>query len=196
MRKLIELLFILLLLCGCSKNTISTEEKDHGAFICQSADGKDVYDRVDSHFHEEGGLTWAMMKEAISHISIVSDEKKAYSYSFDETIGKVTCVEVDPEIDDIVYVYRLNRDGMTPMVKNKEPQDCDTLIVVIGQKNGYYTVATAYIGKIAPREPWDKDLINNPQLKKESEDFWSCHALVYDENLIDFERTDPSIKEK
>lgn len=152
-------------------------------------DGQTVYDRMDSHFHPEGGLTLETLKSAISTISTEDRPFIVETVQFDGVVGKDTCVEVGPE-DEIVMVYRKKRMGLTPMVKNREPADCDTVRVIMCKdrdNNDRYTLVTAFVGGDSPREPWDPN-ISSDEERAESEEFWNTHALIYNEDLIDWER--------
>ena len=150
-----------------------------------------VYDRADSHFHTEGELTLSILKEALGMINFFSDFHK-FEVSFSHTIGKTTCVAVGPE-DHVVMVYRKGRKGPTPMVIGRAPEPCKTVTLILRmekQLQNHSTLITAFIGSGSTPEPWDKSLSKRPDLKAEAELFWSTHALIYDEELIDWERTE------
>lgn len=148
-----------------------------------------VYDRENSHFHGEGGLTKELLKKAISKITFGKKVGKTWNYvvNMDEVIGKTSCVELRAD-DEVVYVYRKGRIGRTPMVKNREYEDCDSITIVLKKTaEDEAIMLTGYIGKGSPREPWDRALSN--AARYESIMFWRSHALVYDEDLIDWKRT-------
>lgn len=175
-------------------NTENAEEdiKQERTFFGKTKDGAEVYDRPNSHFHGEGGLTPGLLGIALSTIDSKDRGFIKEKVKFDHIIGKQSCVSVEPG-DDVVMVYRKGRSGMTPMVKNREMEPSNTVTVVlrkdrsIRDKNVYETL-TSYIGEGSPREPWDPNLISEED-RQECEDFWHSHALVYDENLIDWEKT-------
>ena len=95
--------------------------------------------------------------------------------SLNRIIGKDRCVYVpEDKIDKVKMITRSNRKGPTPMI-DSEPED--TELITIGacvDGDGKWTLFTAFYGKKAPKEPWD---IENEDELKESEQFWSCHAL-------------------
>ncbi len=158
-------------------------------FLGTTKDGKNVYDRPNSHFHSEGGLNMEILASALSVISTNDQPYVAETVKFNGIVGKSSCVEVGPE-DEAVMVYRTNRSGQTPMVKNREPIDCDTVRVIIrkdDETNDTYTLITAFVGGDSPREPWDPN-IESEEERVESEEFWKTHALIYNDDLIDKER--------
>lgn len=157
-----------------------------------TADGATVRDRIDSHFHAESGLTKELLATAISTIDTKGNTHVVEQVDFDRQVGTQTCVEVGPD-DDIEMVFRKFRSGRTPMVHGREPQPTNSVVVVLAKDrnmegDGNYVLLTSYAGERAPREPWDP-CISNGEDVMEAEDFWSKHALLYDESLIDMERT-------
>ena len=160
-------------------------------FLGKTNNGLRVYDREDSHLHEEGGLTLGLLKEGLRKIQLMEGENfKKYELNFKRPIGLTTCVEVTSD-DEVVMVYRKGRTGMTPMVKNRDPKPCEWLTIILRRDNiaNHITLISAFIGSGSTPEPWDKRLKNNPRAKQRAEAFWATHALIYDESLIDWERT-------
>lgn len=168
------------------------QEKQAKVFLGRTKDGIEVYDRADSHFHYEGGLTPELLESALSVIDTKGKKFIKELIQFDHEVGGKTCVEVGPE-DDVVMVYRKGRNGMTPMVKNREMEPCDTVTIIMKKQyaprsKGYLELLTSYIGEGSPREPWDPGM-NSEAERKSSEEFWKTHALIYDDDLIDWEKT-------
>lgn len=168
--------------------------ESHGEFFGRTRDGAKVYDRIDSHFHAEGGLTPDLLAAALSTIDTGGRTFLKEQVDFEHPIGKTTCVEVSPD-DEVVMVFRKGRSGRTPMVKNREAQPCSSMVVILckddtlkDDDSDAYVLITSYIGDDAPREPWDPNN-ENEEACQECEEYWSSHALVYDEALIDQERT-------
>ena len=161
-------------------------------FLGKTKDGAEVYDRIDSHFHSEGGLTPELLAEAIGAINSKGRPFIKEKIDFDHIIGAQTCVETGPE-DEIVMVYRKGRSGQTPMVKNRDAEPCNSIIAILRKDfsirdKDAYEMATSYIGSGSPREPWDPGISTDKELQQ-STDFWNSHALLYDDSLIDWERT-------
>ena len=116
---------------------------------------------------------------------------KKYELNFRRPIGLTTCVNVT-NADEVVMVYRKGREGMTPMVKNRRPEPCAWLTIILRKDEAmenHATLITSYIGAGSTPEPWDRRLRKDPKAKAKAEAFWATHALIYDESLIDWERT-------
>lgn len=152
-----------------------------------SRNGVEVYDRFFSHVHEEGGLTKELLSEAISKVFITKGFAE-YVVDMGREIGCTTCVPVTND-DDVEYVYRIGRMGKTPMVHNRAPLPCKYIKMVIAQNyEGDFVMITCFIGKGGYREPWDKS-IRSIKEKRASEEYWRTHALIFDPDLIDWDRT-------
>ena len=165
---------------------------DEPVFLGYTKDEKRVYDRTDiiSHLHSEGGMTKELLAEALARID--TEDRKSFReiVNFERQVGETTCVEVGPE-DDVVMVYRKGRLGQTPMVKNRQPEPCNSIVVVLSQNRkieGAYELRTAFIGGNSPREAWDFTIADDAEYE-EAKKFWNNHALLYDEDLIDQEKT-------
>lgn len=153
----------------------------------KTRDGYLVYDRVDSHLHEEGGLTRKIIQEALSYMYANNANFKVKTVCFKKQIGFNHCVSVE-EDDDVVMVYRKGRQGPTPMVKNRKAEPSKEVTLILKKETSlenHYTLITAFIGPEASKEPWDKSLREGSKEKERSIAFWKTHALIYDEKLID-----------
>ena len=109
---------------------------------------------------------------------------------FREFIGYNNCIATTPA-DKVVNVYRKGRLGTTPMVKGRKPEPCKSMVVIIRKDREYencYRLVTCFVGEESFREPWDVT-IRTEEERKESENYWSTHALVYNPDLVDWERT-------
>ncbi len=153
-------------------------------------DGKAVIDRPDSHFHWEGGMTQELLTEALGKIDAEERESFLEEVDFGREIGKSHCVEVGPE-DEVIYAVRARRRGLSPLVKNREPIPCSKMVVVLekeAEKPNTYILKTAFIGEGTPREPWDSSIPTDEEFQR-AQAFWSNHALIYDDKLIDHKKT-------
>ena len=190
-----------------SENIINNHEaiETERVFLGRTQDGAEVYDRLDSHFHGEGGLTPELLEDAIGRINTGGKDFVKERVDYDHPVGEQTCVGVGPE-DEIVMVYRKGRSGQTPMVKNREAEPCNSVMVILRKdrlapEEATYEMLTSYVGEGSPREPWDPGLSTEEECK-ESEEYWRTHALIYDDSLIDwvktkeFEFMSPSMQER
>ena len=168
----------------------ASEQLVERVFLGKTKDGAEVYDRTDSHLHREGGLTPELLSATLNAIDTEGRNFLKEQVNFDRPVGEMTCVEVGPE-DEIMMAYRKNRSGLTPIVKNREAIPCSTVTVVLRKSSGdnnSYTLITGYIGKGSPREPWDPN-IGSAEERGKAQDFWQTHAIVYNDDLINWERT-------
>lgn len=139
------------------------------------------------HMKAHQDVDMAIVDEALKKINFVGDFFIG-SIDMGRVIGTTSCVEINPE-DEVLYFYRKNRFGKTPFVKNRLPKETKNVTICLGkdQKNGEPVLITAYYGDRAPMEPWDARRKNcSENVIKECDDFWNSHALIYDENSIDF----------
>lgn len=161
-------------------------------YIGNLSNGEPVYNnKKESHLDEHSDVTKELLIEALQKFDMdklkTSEGNCVQQIDMGRVIGKATCV-VTTDKDQIFYVRRKNRVGETPTVLNREPADCRNLVIIIKTQNGKYTIRTAYIGNIAPREPWTPSLLEKgtPEEIEESNRFWSNHALIYDSSVVDF----------
>ena len=152
------------------------------AFIGTCQNGKKVYNRLPSHCHKD--VSKEVLLKALSQLAphgVFHKEVIDMKY----IIGKSHCVEVTKD-DDIVYVIRKMKNGPTPMVRNKAPDDSSLLTILLKQIGlEKYILISAYIGEGEP-EPWDSHFYNQVTWRKKhnfdqeenqkSVDFWNTHA--------------------
>lgn len=138
-----------------------------------------VYDRFNSHNHLSEDLY-----QLISYViklykkDIIGKDFIKLSHSFSYIIGKSTCVEVD-EYDKIIYAKRKFRYGYSKFVLDREPEDCNNLIVILKRvSQDEYILITSFVGYLSEPEPWDKNATGN------SINFWNNHALILNELSI------------
>lgn len=161
-----------------------------GQYIGTTRDGYNVYDRADSHLHYEGGITKQLVKRALSYIYANGVVFKKKIVHFRETIGYNNCVRVSKN-DEIVKVYRKGRGGKTPMVKKRNPEPCKSLVLIIRKDREHensYILVTCFVGEDSVREPWDITLRTDEE-RAASERYWATHALIYNPELVDWQRT-------
>lgn len=90
--------------------------------------------------------------------------------------GPTTTLVPIHEGSDVYYRRRGDRKGLSRMVE-APAFPTDDMTVVAGVHEGEMIVFTAYGGTPSPREPWDVPEGDEKALK-ESEAFWSVHALT------------------
>lgn len=162
---------------------------DNKTFIGYTRDNYPVYDRTNSHIHTESGLSHEIIKEALGYMYANGARFKQKEIRFHRNIGYNHCVEITPS-DEVVMVYRKGRTGKTPMVKNRTPEPCKFLTIIIKKdqhlKNSYILIS-CFIGKGSFCEPWDKN-IRSAEERKMCEEYWRTHALIYNPDQVDWKR--------
>ncbi len=142
--------------------------------------GEVVVDRFHSHLEPQAAL---LLVEALSRIESSRRQFLTEVVDFDRVIGETICVATGSG-DEIIYAQRPKRFGLTRFVKNRIPEPCNTLVIVLkAGSNGEYVLITAFVGRRAKPEPWDEKFFGqqaDPSAAREaSRQFWSSHALVW-----------------
>lgn len=132
--------------------------------------GEDVVDRYRPHLHQDAVL---ILPEALQKISASGRNFIIEEVNFDRIVGESICVATRPG-DQIVYAKRPNRWGLTRFVRNRTPEPSSSVVVILKKaEDNNYILITAFIGAMAPPEPWDRNATS------ESREFWNTHALVW-----------------
>lgn len=92
-------------------------------------------------------------------------------------IGVTDCVTTT-QFDDIVYAKRSGRPWDSRFVMNRTPEPCSHITVVMKRNGDRYRLLTAYIGRMAEKEPDDYSIRNDFEYMK-AKHFWNTHALVW-----------------
>ncbi len=143
------------------------------------ASGEAVIDRFNSHNHV--GVS-PLLPEALAKIDSKGRQFLVEEVVFDHIIGETVCVATGPG-DEIVYAKRPKRWGLTRFVRNRKPEPCSAMTVILKRDDyePYYVLITAFVGHRPEPEPWDRNANGN------SRAFWSSHALVWGcEEVIDY----------
>ncbi len=85
------------------------------------------------------------------------------------------------------------------MVLGRDPEPCNNLCIVLRRINNSkhsrkrsgqteYQLVTAYVGNYLVKTPDDPHIANEEE-RKRCLDFWSNHALIFDPNIVDWEKT-------
>jgi len=116
--------------------------------------GEKVYDQSPSHIHENAA---PYIREALQKVNSESREKFDAVVDFGKVIGFSNLV-VTTEKDKIVYAQRVNRNGLSRLVKNRKGKPTTTLLIGLKKAEdepNTYLVATSFIGLPSKNEPWD-----------------------------------------
>jgi len=130
-----------------------------------------------THFNDAPGLE-KIAKQIIETTNIGEGREIYLDVDMGRTVGKSGLVETD-ETDEIVYAIRKNRNRYTVFAKNRKPEPCTMVHVVIRQRrDGSQWLFTSWIGPNAPSFP------NSKNATPESREFWSKHALVWGQQKV------------
>jgi len=129
---------------------------------------------IGTHIHEGTEPLLTIVFEQIRDLNSAFIEKE---YPFPSVIGKTTCVETNDD-DTVFYAIRKDRKGHSRFVLNREPEDTQSLTVVLKRITDYYIIITCYLGFLTKREPYD------PEALPDALDFWSRHAFIFEKEII------------
>lgn len=135
---------------------------------------------------------------SVAHLSMIFREMgncdKFEIRTFDlEYHMRLTCEIKGPVVgnppvreDQVTYCQRGDRAGKSRVVNDDSllvPTFSDKMTVIVGPDesvgSGNVVLYTVYGGPLAPREPWDPTIQDDPALLAESKAFWAEHALVF-----------------
>lgn len=146
----------------------------------KSMNGIEVFLCPESHPHRTD-----LLGEVISKITLPTDQTFfRTTIDLGRVIGFDHLVEADEDHNKIVRIVRGNRTGWSPMVIDVEPKETSKVTIILCVATdpkwyaGKWVVVTLFEGEPGLPEPWDKKCQANPDLKKESMEFWRHHALV------------------
>lgn len=143
--------------------------------------GEVVVDRFNSHLKES---VLPHLPAALAQISSGGRGFFVEEVDFGRPIGETVCVATT-DADEIFWAKRPRRFGHTRFVKNRAPESCSSVVVILKTADGEantYVMVTAFVGHRPEPEPWDRNFSQqaDPQeAERLSRDFWSSHALVW-----------------
>lgn len=130
---------------------------------------------------------WRFLPEATNKIVLPSNRSVlAIEVELGRVIGRSGCVST-PVIgidDKAAFAVRLARLAPSRVAVGAIGLEVRHLVVKARPTDqpGVYSLVTAYVGDLAPREPHDPTL--TPEEQRASLEFWMTHALVYDPAIM------------
>ena len=153
-----------------------------------------ITEKVKSHLEAHPGII-DLIPEIASRITLPTDGcRLASQISLGRIVGQSSLINTKKIglSETAWFAVRKNRMKASRIVPDAGPADTDLVSIVANpvEKNSYELV-TAWFGAMAPKEPWDPDLADDPAAYEESINFWCSHALVHDLAVMDepFEST-------
>ena len=149
---------------------------------------------VSDHLKAHPGIL-GLIPEIVSRVTLPTDGSRLASQtSLGRVVGQTSLIGTEKIglSETAWFAVRKNRMKASRVVPDANPVDTDLVSIIANpvEKNSYELV-TAWFGAMAPKEPWDPDLTDDPSAYEESINFWCSHALVYDPDVMDepFEST-------
>jgi hypothetical protein len=103
-------------------------------------------------------------------------------------VGPSGLVETAPiAVNELaLFAHRIGRDFASRVVVGEQGPEVSTIAVLaFADKADFstYVLITAFVGDLAPREPWDPNFESETE-RTEALEFWSSHALVWDSDVM------------
>ena len=131
----------------------------------------------------------AFLAEAIGRVDLPRNgEFLATEVAMGRVVGRSGCVpmwHIGPN-DRATFALRVGREKPSRVMVGAEgPETTKVVVLAFAAKEaaGTYVLVTAFVGELAPKEPWDRNIRTEAEAK-ESLDFWVSHALVYDSSVM------------
>jgi hypothetical protein len=128
------------------------------------------------------------LEEAIRLLDLPTDNSfLRKEIEMGKIIGISGCVET-PRIqmnELTLFAQRIERNHPSRVVYQEGTETSKISILAFPDRsgNGDYILITAWIGSLAPKEPWDPNIGSKEELE-ESIKFWTTHALVYNPSIM------------
>ena len=107
--------------------------------------------------------------------------------SFNRVVGQSSLINTKKiELSDIAwFAVRKNRMKASRIILGECLADTDIVTIIANPfAENTYKLVTAWFGILAPKEPWDFDLVGNLSEYKEAIQFWCSHALIYSSDTM------------
>ena len=151
-------------------------------------------DSVKEHLEAHPGILGLIPVIASRVILPIDGSRLTCQISLKRVVGQSSLIETQKIglSETAWFAIRKNRMKASRIVPDVASVDTEIVSIVANpvEKNSYELV-TAWFGAMAPKEPWDPDLMDDPSAYEESINFWCRHALVHDLAVMDepFEST-------
>ena len=142
-----------------------------GAQLGTLASGEAVYDSIESHARHHPTVL-PHLKEALARVDAAGRGKCYEEIEFSRTVGQSSVSQHNQATPS--YRRREGHDGFSRFVKNRAPELASSVVVVLTRTPAGYVLRTAYLGRKAPAEPWDR-----PHATADSIAFWRWQPLVW-----------------
>ena len=131
-----------------------------------------------------------VLTEAIAMLRLPTDKSfLAIEVAMGRVVGLAECVKA-PVIkvnQETFFAQRKERQGVSRITQESKGEESSKLAIFAfasREDARVYVLATAFIGSINHKEPWDRNIKSQEEYQK-SINFWSSHALVYDPKVME-----------
>lgn len=129
--------------------------------------------------------SWQLLPEAVGRLDLPKDGSElSIEFDFGRIIGRSGCIET-PRIgfnQVSFFAMRLARAFPSRVVMGEDGPEIRHMTIKAvpapHERVHSYQLITAYIGNLAPSEPWHLEQMSFEDFQ-ESMDFWTTHALTY-----------------
>tara|TARA_B100000959_G_scaffold120267_1_gene126365 strand:+ start:2881 stop:3402 length:522 start_codon:yes stop_codon:yes gene_type:complete len=143
---------------------------------------------VREHLKAHPGIL-ALIPEIVSRVTLPTDGSRLASQtSLGRVVGQSSLIGTEKIglSETAWFAIRKNRMKASRVVPDAGPSDTDLVSIIANPiEKKSYELVTAWFGVMAPKEPWDLDLVDDPVAYEESINFWCGHALVHDPKVMD-----------
>ncbi len=155
-----------------------------GDYLGALKDGTPVFDRADSHLAGHPDVR-PLLPEVLARIALCDFESDMLVRVLDmgRPVGMSHCVLVSAE-ETVLYAWRHGRHGCSRFVKDRSPQPCSSVKVVLWKDLAGVVLVTAFIGTDVAPEPWSSGAATE-SARAAAVEFWKRHALIWDPALVD-----------
>ena len=149
---------------------------------------------VKEHLEAHPGIL-DLIQEIASRVTLPTDGcRLASQISLGRIVGQSSLINTKKIglSETAWFAVRKNRMKARRIVPDAGPADTDLVSIIANPvEKDSYELVTAWFGAMAPKEPCDPDLADDPAAYEESINFWCSHALVHDLAVMDepFEST-------
>lgn len=147
------------------------------------ASGEIVIDRPNSHLGSDLTTQKAVV-EAIAQIKSNNRDFIEAEVAFEHVVGSTICVPTS-EHDIIVFAQRKGRNGLSRLVRGRQPVPCNRVFLVLKRIGpDVFVLVTGFIGERPYPELFDHKAFSrrrNPKkARMAAEQFWDTHALIFE----------------
>jgi len=131
-----------------------------------------------------------VLGEAIACITLPRrGEFLAIAVEMGRVVGRSGCVPTAPihPSEPATFALRVGRDKPSRVVVGVEGPEATTVVILaFADKRDArtYVLITAFVGDLAPKEPWDRSMVRGSAEHREALAFWCSHALIWSPDVM------------